>query len=212
MGELGACSASRWGSGSLIPIRSDRCRISSSFTIRVLVPRSVSRHGRLWSRSRRRASFRLSAYPTSYVVVHSSTEAFRAYAKPSCTALQSEIHLKQLVDGGAETVPEVNQVRLRLPFLRPSSPSPPKGLVDTSRKPQVRSYSLLLALQIELHPWCQQKPIVEYCQANGIAVQAYCPIVRGQRFDDPVLVKVAEKLGKTGAQVLIRWSLQKGYV
>ncbi|ORY48413.1 NADP-dependent oxidoreductase domain-containing protein [Leucosporidium creatinivorum] len=86
----------------------------------------------------------------------------------------SEIHLKQLVDGGAETVPEVNQ--------------------------------------IELHPWCQQKPIVEYCQANGIVVQAYCPIVRGQRFDDPVLVKITEKLGKTGAQVLIRWSLQKGYV
>ncbi|KAK4704451.1 hypothetical protein P7C70_g1750, partial [Phenoliferia sp. Uapishka_3] len=66
--------------------------------------------------------------------------------------------------------------------------------------------------QIELHPWCQQKPIVEYCKAAGIIIQAYCPIVRGQRMEDPVLKSVCEKSGKTGAQVLIRWSLQKGYV
>ncbi|KAI5479680.1 aldo-keto reductase [Pseudohyphozyma bogoriensis] len=66
--------------------------------------------------------------------------------------------------------------------------------------------------QIELHPWCQQQPIVDYCKQHGIVVEAYCPIVRGQRFEDPTLVEVAKKVGKTGAQVLIRWSLQKGYV
>ncbi|ORY48414.1 Aldo/keto reductase [Leucosporidium creatinivorum] len=86
----------------------------------------------------------------------------------------SQIHLQELTDGGARTVPLVNQ--------------------------------------IEVHPWCQQRPIVEYCRANGIVVQAYCPLVRTRRFDDPVLKRVAEKVGKTGAQVLIRWSLQKDFV
>jgi diketogulonate reductase-like aldo/keto reductase len=66
--------------------------------------------------------------------------------------------------------------------------------------------------QIELHPWCQQRPIVDYCKAHGIAVQAYSPLLRGdqERFNDPTLVKVCEKHGKEQAQVLIRWSLQKG--
>ncbi|GAA5941369.1 hypothetical protein JCM1841_001508 [Sporobolomyces salmonicolor] len=66
--------------------------------------------------------------------------------------------------------------------------------------------------QIELHPFLQQKPIVEYCQANNIVVQAYCPILRGQRFDDPTLQKLAKKHNVSVPQVLIRWSLQKGFV
>lgn len=48
--------------------------------------------------------------------------------------------------------------------------------------------------QIELHPWCQQKPIVEYCKKNNIAIQAYCPIVRGARFDDPILQSISKKV------------------
>lgn len=66
--------------------------------------------------------------------------------------------------------------------------------------------------QIELHPWCQQRDIVAYCNDKGIVVQAYCPLVRGQRADDPLLRRIADKHGKTWAQVLIRWSLQKGFV
>ena len=68
--------------------------------------------------------------------------------------------------------------------------------------------------QIELHPWCQQRPIVEYCRANGIALQAYCPLVRAdpKRFGDPVLQEICDRTGKGQAQVLVRWSLQKGCV
>lgn len=51
-----------------------------------------------------------------------------------------------------------------------------------------------LVNQIELHPWCQQKPIVAYCQREGIVLQAYCPIVRGERMDDPVLQSVVKKV------------------
>lgn len=66
--------------------------------------------------------------------------------------------------------------------------------------------------QIELHPWCQQRPIVDYCREQGIVMQAYCPLVRGTKLDDPTLKRVAERLGRTPAQVLIRWSLSKGFV
>ncbi|KIM45210.1 hypothetical protein M413DRAFT_441890 [Hebeloma cylindrosporum] len=72
-------------------------------------------------------------------------------------------------------------------------------------------YELPSVNQIELHPFCQQKEIVKYCEANNIVVQAYCPIIRGQ-MDDPVIPEVAKKYARDPAQVLCRWSLQKGYV
>ena len=66
--------------------------------------------------------------------------------------------------------------------------------------------------QIELHPWCQQREIVKYCQEKGIVVQAYCPLVRNQKAYDPTLLKIAEGHSTTTAQVLIRYCLQKGWV
>jgi diketogulonate reductase-like aldo/keto reductase len=66
--------------------------------------------------------------------------------------------------------------------------------------------------QVELHPFCQQRDIVEYCRKHGIVVQAYCPLVRAKeaRMRDPTLMRVAQKHGKEVAQVLLKWSLQKG--
>lgn len=52
----------------------------------------------------------------------------------------------------------------------------------------------------------------EFCKKHNIVVEAYCPIVRNQKADDPTLNKVAEKHGVTPNQILIRWSLQRGYV
>ncbi|KAH9860774.1 hypothetical protein J1614_012107 [Plenodomus biglobosus] len=66
--------------------------------------------------------------------------------------------------------------------------------------------------QIELHPWCQQRDVVKYCQDNNIIIQAYCPIVRNQKASDKTLASIAEKHSVEPNQVLIRWSLQKGYV
>lgn len=65
--------------------------------------------------------------------------------------------------------------------------------------------------QIELHPFCQQKPIVAWCREHNVVVQAYCPLLRG-RMDDPVLVDIANKHGRDPAHILLRWSLQSGYV
>lgn len=72
-------------------------------------------------------------------------------------------------------------------------------------------YEMPSVNQIELHPFCQQKPIVSYCRENSIVVQAYCPIIRG-KMDHPVILEVVKKYNRDPAQILLRWSLQKGFV
>ncbi|KAL8796513.1 MAG: hypothetical protein Q9195_001187 [Heterodermia aff. obscurata] len=67
--------------------------------------------------------------------------------------------------------------------------------------------------QIELHPFCQQRTIVSYCQQHNITIQAYSPLVRNQKAHDPTLTSLAQKHGgKTVSQILIRYALQKGWV
>ncbi|KAG9250721.1 uncharacterized protein F5Z01DRAFT_628851 [Emericellopsis atlantica] len=66
--------------------------------------------------------------------------------------------------------------------------------------------------QWELHPWLTRPDIVKWCNERSIAIEAYCPIVRGQRLDDPKVQELAKKHGKTPAQILLRWSVQRGYV
>ncbi|KAL1588196.1 hypothetical protein WHR41_03033 [Cladosporium halotolerans] len=66
--------------------------------------------------------------------------------------------------------------------------------------------------QLELHPWLQQREIVSYCQKNGVVVEAYCPLVRNQKANDPVLSGIASEHGKSTAQVLLRYCLQKDWI
>jgi diketogulonate reductase-like aldo/keto reductase len=66
--------------------------------------------------------------------------------------------------------------------------------------------------QWEIHPWLPRDDIVSWCQKRGIAVEAYSPLVRGERLEEKVLQPLTKKYGKTAAQVLLRWSLQKGLV
>ncbi|KAF2034758.1 Aldo/keto reductase [Setomelanomma holmii] len=66
--------------------------------------------------------------------------------------------------------------------------------------------------QIELHPWCQQRECVSYCQKNNIIIEAYCPLVRNEKANDKTLRSICEKHNVGTNQVLVRWSLQKGFV
>jgi diketogulonate reductase-like aldo/keto reductase len=66
--------------------------------------------------------------------------------------------------------------------------------------------------QIELHPFGQQRDTVAYCRTHGIAVTAYSPLTKGHKLDDPKLLAVAKAVGRSPAQVLIRWSLQRDFV
>lgn len=63
--------------------------------------------------------------------------------------------------------------------------------------------------QYELHPWLARPDIVNWLKKRGCVVQAYSPLVRNTKADEPVLKELGRKYGKTTAQVLIRWSLQK---
>jgi diketogulonate reductase-like aldo/keto reductase len=54
--------------------------------------------------------------------------------------------------------------------------------------------------------------IVQWCQKRGVVLEAYSPLVRGDRLEETILQPLIKKYGKTAAQVLMRWSLQKGFV
>ena len=62
--------------------------------------------------------------------------------------------------------------------------------------------------QVELHPWLARPDIVEWCKKRGVLCEAYCPIVRATRNDDPLVKPLAQKYNKTPSQILLRWSLQ----
>ena len=64
----------------------------------------------------------------------------------------------------------------------------------------------------QLHPWCQQQEICDYCSKNDIIIEAYCPLVRNQKADDTTLVSVADKHQKSTQQVLLRYCVQKDWV
>lgn len=66
--------------------------------------------------------------------------------------------------------------------------------------------------QIELHPFLFPREIVALCERKGIVVEAYSPLTRGKRLDDPSIVRIASALGRTPPQVLVRWGLQHGFV
>ncbi|NUO48588.1 MAG: aldo/keto reductase, partial [Polyangiaceae bacterium] len=66
--------------------------------------------------------------------------------------------------------------------------------------------------QFEIHPFLQQRDAARRSRELGIVVEAYSPFAKGQKLDDPRLVAIATEVGRTPAQVVIRWSLQHGNV
>ena len=66
--------------------------------------------------------------------------------------------------------------------------------------------------QIELHPWCTNEDIVKWCRDHNVAVVGYSPLAQGKYLNDPFLIQLSKKYSKSPAQILIRWSLQKGFV
>jgi 2,5-diketo-D-gluconate reductase A len=66
--------------------------------------------------------------------------------------------------------------------------------------------------QIELHPYFQNEEVRRYGEAHGIATQAWSPIAQGEVLDDPAIGEIAERLGRTPAQVVLRWHIQRGSI
>ncbi|XP_076829801.1 putative oxidoreductase ZK1290.5 isoform X2 [Brachyhypopomus gauderio] len=66
--------------------------------------------------------------------------------------------------------------------------------------------------QVEFHPFQQPWELVHYCQKEGIAFQGYCPLAKGQALLHPLILQLAEKYGRSAAQICIRWSVQNGVI
>ncbi|OCB17414.1 oxidoreductase [Mycobacterium malmoense] len=64
--------------------------------------------------------------------------------------------------------------------------------------------------QIELHPYFGNEEVRSYGREHGIATEAWAPIAQGKVLDDPVINRVADARGKSAAQVVLRWHIQRG--
>jgi diketogulonate reductase-like aldo/keto reductase len=66
--------------------------------------------------------------------------------------------------------------------------------------------------QWELHPWLNHSDIIQWCRKRGIVIEAWSPLVRGERMSEKVLEPLIGSHKKSAAQILLRWSLQQGFV
>lgn len=66
--------------------------------------------------------------------------------------------------------------------------------------------------QIELQPYFQNRDVADYCKTHDIGVEAWSPIAQGKVLDNDVITAIADELGKTAAQVVLRWQIQKNHI
>ena len=64
--------------------------------------------------------------------------------------------------------------------------------------------------QIEVSPYLTQPGLRSYCASHQIAVEAWSPLARGRVLGDPVVTEIAARTGRTPAQVVLRWHIQRG--
>ena len=68
-------------------------------------------------------------------------------------------------------------------------------------------------VQVEAHPYLPETDMMAFCKENGIVFQAFAPLGHGIRpgpLEDPVIARIAERIGRTPAQVLLAWAVQRG--
>jgi diketogulonate reductase-like aldo/keto reductase len=66
--------------------------------------------------------------------------------------------------------------------------------------------------QMEFHPYLVQQDLIDFCNKNTIQYEAWSPLMQGHIFEMEEFKQLAEKYGKTIAQIVLRWDLQKGVV
>ena len=68
--------------------------------------------------------------------------------------------------------------------------------------------------QVELHPFFAQPKALEVMKEYGVVPEAWAPLAEGKHgiFTDPMLTEIGQKYGKTAAQVVLRWNIQRGVV
>ncbi|MCD7944866.1 MAG: aldo/keto reductase [Clostridia bacterium] len=86
----------------------------------------------------------------------------------------------------------------------------PDRMIDIASFSRIRP----MVNQVETHPYNQQTKAKEYMDKYGVQIEAWAPFGegRGGLFANPEIVKIGEKYGKTSAQVMLRWNIQRGVV
>jgi 2,5-diketo-D-gluconate reductase A len=64
--------------------------------------------------------------------------------------------------------------------------------------------------QIEVHPYFTNEAVRSYGREHGIATEAWSPIAQGGVLEDPTITEIANRVGRTPAQVVLRWHLKRG--
>ena len=64
--------------------------------------------------------------------------------------------------------------------------------------------------QIEVHPYLTQDDVRGFCAEHQIAIEGWSPIAQGDVLEDPTIKEIAERAGKTPAQVVLRWHIERG--
>lgn len=77
---------------------------------------------------------------------------------------------------------------------------------------ELETYSAVVPMvnQVEFSPYLFLEDLLHVCKEKGIILQAYSPLIRGRKMDDPKLVALATKYNKTPAQLILRWAVQLG--
>ncbi|NVO13820.1 MAG: aldo/keto reductase [Rhodoplanes sp.] len=70
----------------------------------------------------------------------------------------------------------------------------------------------LVTNQIEVHPYIDQRRVIDTCRRHGLAVTAYCPLARGGVPSDETLQRIGAAHGKSASQVALRWLVQQGII
>jgi len=64
--------------------------------------------------------------------------------------------------------------------------------------------------QVQLSPFAHRRALIAACDRLGVALEAYSPLTHGEDLEHPVVSEVAGRAGRTSAQVLLRWGIQRG--
>jgi diketogulonate reductase-like aldo/keto reductase len=63
--------------------------------------------------------------------------------------------------------------------------------------------------QVQFSPFEFRRALLEGCEERGVAIEAYSPLGTGRHLDDPRVAEIAERHGRTPAQILIRWAIER---
>jgi diketogulonate reductase-like aldo/keto reductase len=64
--------------------------------------------------------------------------------------------------------------------------------------------------QVQLNPFKHRRALIEACDERDIVLEAYSPLTTGRQLRDPRIAEIASRAGRTPAQVLIRWCIERG--